>query len=133
MLRRDIEQTVLPWCREHGVGVIVYSPMQSGLLSGRMTRERIAELPPDDWRRNATWFKEPHLTTALRVVDVLREIADREGRTVAEVAIAWALRHPAVTGAIVGARRGDQVDGFAGAADVRLEDSDCAAIDRARG
>jgi aryl-alcohol dehydrogenase-like predicted oxidoreductase len=132
MLRRDVEETLLPWCREHDVGVIVYSPMQSGLLSGRMTRERLAALPPDDWRRNATWFKEPNLSTALRMVDVLRGIADRQGRTVAEVAIAWTLRHPAVTAAIVGARRGDQVDGFAGAPDVRLTDAELSAIDDAR-
>ena len=131
LLRRDIEHRELPWCREHDVGVIVYSPMQSGLLSGKMTRERIASLPADDWRRNAAWFKEPQLTMALRVVDVLRDIAARHGRQVAEVAIAWTLHHPAVTGAIVGARRADQVDEFVRARDLELQQPELAAIDAA--
>jgi len=133
LLRRDVEHHELPWCREHDVGVIAYSPMQSGLLSGKMTRERIASLPEDDWRRNAVWFKEPDLTTALAAVEVLRDIARRRNRSVAEVAIAWALRHPAVTGAIVGARRPEQVDEFAGAADLQLDPSELAQIDRATG
>jgi aryl-alcohol dehydrogenase-like predicted oxidoreductase len=131
IVRRDVEHGLLPWCREHGVGVIVYSPMQSGLLSGKMTRERIAALPQDDWRGNAAWFQEPNLTIALGVVEVLRDIAARHGRTVAEVAIAWTLHNPAVTGAIVGARRADQVDEFTGAADVMLDASDLARIDAA--
>ncbi len=131
LLRRDIEHRELPWCREHDVGVIVYSPMQSGLLSGKMTRERIASLPADDWRRNAAWFKEPQLTMALRVVDVLRDIAARHGRQVAEVAIAWTLHNPAVTGAIVGARRADQVDEFVRAPDLQLQQPELAAIDAA--
>ena len=131
MLRRDIEHRELPWCREHGVGVIVYSPMQSGLLSGKMTRERIAALPADDWRRNAAWFKEPQLTMALAVVDVLRDIAARHRRTVAEVAIAWTLRDPAVSGAIVGARRADQVDEFVRAPEIQLQQPELAAIDHA--
>jgi aryl-alcohol dehydrogenase-like predicted oxidoreductase len=131
LLRRDVEHRELPWCREHGVGVIVYSPMQSGLLSGAMTRERIASLPEDDWRRNAVWFNEPHLTRALTMVEALRVIADRHHCTVAEVAIAWTLHHPAVTGAIVGARRPDQIDGFIGAARTELTGTDLADIDRA--
>jgi aryl-alcohol dehydrogenase-like predicted oxidoreductase len=131
MLRRDVEHRELPWCREHGVGVIVYSPMQSGLLSGKMSRERVASLPADDWRRGATWFKEPNLTRALAVVDVLRDVAARHQRTVAEVAIAWTLHNPAVTGAIVGARHAGQVDEFARAPEVQLDASDLASIDRA--
>jgi aryl-alcohol dehydrogenase-like predicted oxidoreductase len=131
IVRRDVENGVLPWCREHGVGVIVYSPMQSGLLSGKMTRERIASLPEDDWRRHAAWFQEPNLTIALGVVEVLRDIAARHGRTVAEVAVAWTLHNPSVTGAIVGARRADQVDEFTRAADVTLDASDLARIDAA--
>jgi aryl-alcohol dehydrogenase-like predicted oxidoreductase len=131
MLRRDVEHRELPWCREHGVGAIVYSPMQSGLLSGKMTRERIAALPADDWRRNATWFQEPQLTTALAVVDVLRDIAGRHRRTVAEVAVAWVLQHPGVTGAIVGARHAGQVDEFARAGEATLDESDLARIDAA--
>ena len=111
--------------------MIVYSPMQSGLLTGKMTRERIATLPADDWRRNAAWFKEPQLTMALDVVDVLRDIAAHHRRTVAEVAVAWTLRHAAVTGAIVGARRADQVDEFVRAADFQLQQPELAAIDHA--
>jgi aryl-alcohol dehydrogenase-like predicted oxidoreductase len=131
LLRRDIEARILPWCRAHGVGVIVYSPMQSGLLTGRMTRERIEALPPGDWRRKATWFNEPQLSIAFRVVERLEEIARRHGCSVAEVAIAWTLRHPAVTGAIVGARRPDQVDGFIRAGDVELTAQDVEEIDTA--
>ena len=131
MLRRDVEHRELPWCRGHGAGAIVYSPMQSGLLSGKMTRERIAALPADDWRRNAAWFKEPQLTMALRVVDVLRDIAARHRRTVAEVAIAWTLHHPAVSGAIVGARRAEQVDEFVRAPEIHLQQPELAAIDHA--
>ena len=130
LLRRDVEHRELPWCRENEVGVIVYSPMQSGLLSGTMTRERIASLPEDDWRRKAVWFNEPHLTRALDLVDVLRDIAARHHCTVAEVAIAWTLRHPAVTGAIVGARRPEQIDGFIGAASLELTEADLGEIDR---
>jgi len=131
MLRRDAEHRELPWCHANGVGVIVYSPMQSGLLSGKMTRERIASLPEDDWRRSATWFREPNLTRALAVVGVLRDIAARHQRTVAEVAIAWTLQNAAVTGAIVGARRPAQVDEFVQAPAVTLDTADRARIDAA--
>ena len=130
-LRRDIEASTLPWCLAHHVGVIVYSPMQSGLLSGRMTRERIAALPAGDFRRRATWFQEPKLSVALRVVDELRGIAKRHGCSVAEAAIAWVLLNPAVTAAIVGARRPEQVDDFIGTANVKLTDDDLKAIDDA--
>ena len=125
LLRRDIEQDVLPWCQAHDVGVIVYSPMQSGLLSGKMTRERIAGLPEDDWRRRSRFFQEPVLTTAMELVERLRMVGQRHGgRSPGEIAIAWTLRHPAVTGAIVGARNPGQVDGIVGAADVELSDED---------
>jgi len=124
LLRRDIEDDVLPWCLEHGTGVIVYSPMQSGLLTGSMTRERLAALPESDWRRRGKFFQEPHLATALELVERLKVVAARHGRTPGEVAIAWVLRHPAVTGAIVGARRPDQLDGIVGAADLDLTDED---------
>jgi aryl-alcohol dehydrogenase-like predicted oxidoreductase len=129
-LRRDIEAKVLPFCLAHHIGVIVYSPMQSGLLSGKMTRERIAGLPAGDWRRRAKWFQEPILTQALNLVEALREIGRRHGCSPAEIAIAWALHHPAVTAAIVGARRPDQVDGFIGAAEVKLTTQDLAEIDQ---
>ena len=132
-LRRDIEARVLPYCLAHRIGVIVYSPMQSGLLSGKMTRERIAALPAGDWRRRAKWFQEPILTQALDLVEVLREIGRRQGRSPAEIAIAWVLHHRAVTAAIVGARRPDQVDGFLKAADVELSEQDLAQIDQSVG
>ncbi len=133
ILRREIETTILPWCLAHDVGVIVYSPMQSGLLSGTMTRERIASLPSGDWRRRNTWFQEPRLSVALGVADTLKMVAARHRCSAAEIAIAWTLRHAAVTGAIVGARRPAQVDGFIGAADIRLTAEDVNAIEQAVG
>ena len=129
LLRRDIEAEILPFCQEHNIAVIAYSPMASGLLTGAMTPERAASLPQDDWRRNDPRFQEPQLSQTLRLVDVLREIGARHGRTPGEVAIAWTLRHPAVTGAIVGARRPDQVEGIVGAADFRLNEEELASID----
>ncbi len=128
-IRRDIEDDILPYCRQQTIGVIVYSPMQSGLLTGTMTPERVASLPADDWRRGNRNFQEPRLSRNLRLADVMGEIGRRHGKTTAEVAIAWTLRHPAVTGAIVGARRPDQVDGFIHAADFSLTDGDLAQID----
>ena len=122
-LRRDIEADVLPWCLAHNVGVIVYSPMQSGLLSGAMTRERVAALPENDWRRRAKYFQEPYLTQGLVLTERLRAVGARYGRTPGEAAIAWTLHHPAVTAAIVGARRPDQLDGIVGAADITLTDA----------
>ena len=118
-LRRDIEETVLPYCRQHGIGVIVYSPMQSGLLTGRMTRERVAGLPEGDWRRRAKWFQEPFLTRGLEIAGSFQEIGRRHGQSAAAVAVAWVLEHPAVTGAIVGARRPEQVDDFLGGAELK--------------
>jgi len=120
MLTRGIEAEVLPYCQAHDIGVIVYSPMASGLLSGTMTRERIAAFPGDDWRRRHPEFQEPKLARNLQLVEQLRAIGRRHGRSPGEVAIAWTLRHPAVTAAIVGARRPSQVDGFIGAATFRL-------------
>jgi aryl-alcohol dehydrogenase-like predicted oxidoreductase len=131
LLRRDIEESVLPWCEAHRVGTIVYSPMQSGLLSGSMTRERIAALPEGDWRRNNPRFKEPDLSRNLAIVEKLREIGARHQKSPGEVAIAWTLRLPAVTGAIVGARSAAQVDGFIGAAEFRLSPSEIDEIETA--
>jgi aryl-alcohol dehydrogenase-like predicted oxidoreductase len=128
ILRRDIEARELPWCYEHGVGVIAYSPMQSGLLSGHMTRERIQGLPEGDWRRKALWFQEPNLSRALDLVELLKEIGARHRVTPAAVAVAWVLGHRAVTGAIVGARRPEQIDGFIDAATVRLSQTEFAEI-----
>jgi aryl-alcohol dehydrogenase-like predicted oxidoreductase len=133
ILRREIEASILPWCLAHDVGVIVYSPMQSGLLSGTMTRERIAALPAGDWRRRNSWFQEPKVSIALGVAETLKAIAARHRCSPAEIAIAWTLRHPAVTGAIVGARRPAQVDGFIGAADILLSAEDVIAIEQAVG
>jgi aryl-alcohol dehydrogenase-like predicted oxidoreductase len=116
----DIEKEVLPFCREHNIGVIVYSPMKSGLLSGKMTRERIAKLPPDDFRPRTVSFKEPLLTRNLGLVEVLRGIGDRHGRTPGEVAIAWTLRDPVITGAIVGMRSADQAKQIVRSAEFRL-------------
>ncbi|MGV3614275.1 MAG: aldo/keto reductase [Fimbriimonas sp.] len=129
LLRREIEEEVLPFCLENGIGVIAYSPMASGLLSGAMTKERIANLPADDWRSRAEAFQEPKVTHNLAIADTLRKIAARHGRTAGEAAIAWTLRNPAVTGAIVGLRRPDQVDGVAGAMDFRLSDTEAAEVE----
>lgn len=116
MIFRDAEEEILPYCQSRGIGVVNYSPMASGLLTGAMTRERLRGLPDDDWRKTNKEFKEPKLTRNLKLADSLRTIAESRGRTVAEVAVAWTLRHSAVTAAIVGARRPQQVDGVVGAA-----------------
>jgi aryl-alcohol dehydrogenase-like predicted oxidoreductase len=120
MLAREIEQAVLPYTQASGIGAIVYSPMKSGLLSGAMTRERIAAMPDDDFRRRTPPFQEPRLTRNLELAELLRSIGRRHGRAPGEVAIAWTLRHPAVTAAIVGMRSAGQVEGVIGAADFRL-------------
>ena len=131
MLRRGVEDEILPYCGAHNIGVIVYSPMQSGLLSGTMTRDRIAALPKDDWRlTKAPEFQEPRLSRNLRLVEQLRTIGKRHGRSPGEVAIAWTLRRPEVTAAIVGARRPGQVEGFIGAAEFRLSKEELDEIQR---
>jgi aryl-alcohol dehydrogenase-like predicted oxidoreductase len=130
LLDRKIEPDILPYCKAHNIGVIVYSPMASGLLSGAMTRERIANFPQDDWRRNSDWFKEPQLTRNLELVEVLRRIGQRYGVTPGAVAIAWTLRHPAVTAAIVGARRPGQVVDVVPAADLKLSQDDVTEIEQ---
>jgi len=120
MLAREIEAAALPYAQMNGIGVIAYSPMKSGLLSGAMTRERIAAMPEDDWRRRTPHFQEPRLSRNLELAELLRTIGKSRGRTAGEVAIAWTLRHPAVTAAIVGMRSAKQVEGVIGAADFRL-------------
>lgn len=120
ILRRDVEPEILPYAQQNNIGVIVYSPMQAGLLSGAMTRERIAQFAPDDWRSRNANFQEPLLTRNLRVAALLVDIGERHGRTAGEVAIAWTLRRQAVTGAIVGVRSPQQVQGIIGAAAFRL-------------
>jgi len=127
----EIETSQLPYCLEHDIGVLVYSPMKSGLLTGKMTRERIAAMPDDDFRKRTPNFQEPLLTRNLAVVEILREIGAAHGRTPGEVAIAWTLRHPAVTAAIVGLRSPEQVDGVIGAAEFRLSDEEARRINQA--
>jgi aryl-alcohol dehydrogenase-like predicted oxidoreductase len=129
LIKRDIEKDILPFCQEHNIGVIVYSPMASGLLTGSMSRERIANLPDDDWRKRDSEFQEPRLSRNLELVEKLNEIAFMHNVTPGVVAIAWTLRHPGVTGAIVGSRRPQQVDGIIAAAEFRLTDSEAAEIE----
>ncbi|HEV3164337.1 MAG TPA: aldo/keto reductase [Isosphaeraceae bacterium] len=129
LLHREIEAEILPFAARENIGVIAYSPMASGLLTGAMTPERIAGLPADDWRRGHSDFQEPRLSRNLKLVRLLRAIGNHHGRSPAEVAVAWVLRDPAVTGAIVGARRPGQVVGVVGAADFRLSRRELAEIE----
>jgi len=131
MLRRAIEPEILPYCEAHDIGVLTYSPMLSGLLTGAMTRERVASLPAGDWRRTNKEYQEPQLSRNLALVEVLRTIGARHGRSPGEVAIAWVLRRPVVTGAIVGGRSAAQIDGVVGAADLRLSLSEIDEIEAA--
>jgi aryl-alcohol dehydrogenase-like predicted oxidoreductase len=131
LIRRDAAGPALPWCAAHGTGVICYSPMQSGLLTDRFTRDRMAAMTPDDWRRRGPQFQEPNLTTNLALRDRLRPIAQRAGTTVSALAVAWTLAWPGVTAAIVGARSPEQVDSWIGAAGLELTDQDLADIDAA--
>ncbi len=120
LVKRDVEKEILPFCKENNIGVIVYSPMQSGLLTGKMTPERIANLPDDDWRKKGDQFQEPRLSRNLKLVEVLQHIGQQHDRSTGEVAIAWTLNNPAVTGAIVGARNPKQVEGIIAAGEFRL-------------
>ena len=131
LIKRDIEKDVLPLCEAEDIGVIVYSPMASGLLTGAMTHERAASLPADDWRRKNAEFQEPKLAQNLDLVQRLRKVGERHGYTPGQVAIAWTLRLPAVTGAIVGARSAKQVEEMMGAGDFRLTDAEIAEIEGA--
>jgi aryl-alcohol dehydrogenase-like predicted oxidoreductase len=129
LVNRGVEAEILPYCEANHIGVINYSPMASGLLTGKMTAERIAKMPADDWRRRSANFNEPKLTRNLKLVELLREIGNTHGVEAGVVAIAWTLRKPAVTAAIVGARRPDQVDGILPAATFRLSEAEVARID----
>ena len=124
----EVETELLPRCERAGIGVIVYSPMKSGLLTGKMTRERVAALPDDDFRKGKAQFMEPRLTRNLALADHLAGLGAPHGRTAGEVALAWTLRHPQVTGAIVGVRSAAQVQGVAGAATFRLAPAEVASI-----
>ncbi len=129
ILRRDAEAEILPYCQEQGIGVIVYAPMFSGLLTGAMTRERAASLPANDWRKRHPAFNEPKLSRNLALVEQLREIGKRRGCGPGEVAIAWTLRHTAVSGAIVGARSAVQAEGVMRAAELQLSQDEIREIE----
>jgi aryl-alcohol dehydrogenase-like predicted oxidoreductase len=124
MLRRAIEAEILPFAQENGIGVINYSPMVSGLLTGKMTAHRVAALPADDWRRRSVEFNEPRLSRNLSLVELLREIGSQHGVGPGVVAVAWTLHHPAITAAIVGGRSAEQVEGVAPAMGFRLDESE---------
>jgi aryl-alcohol dehydrogenase-like predicted oxidoreductase len=128
MIRRKVGGLQVPWCAAHGTGVVVYSPMQSGLLTDSFTAERVEKLADDDWRRRFDEFKSPRLERNLALRDALRPVAARHGTTVAAVAVAWTLAWPGVTAAIVGARSPEQVDGWLGAAALRLDEEDLATV-----
>ncbi|MBN1977907.1 MAG: aldo/keto reductase [Anaerolineae bacterium] len=128
MLRRDVEQELLPYCAANDIGVVAYSPMQAGLLTGKFSKERAASLADGDWRKQNPLFQEPQLSVNLALVEKLRPIAERNGRTLAQLAIAWVLRRPEVTAAIVGARRPSQIEETASAGDWTLSQEDIAEI-----
>lgn len=127
-IRRDVAAAEIPWAAKHRTGVIVYSPMQSGILTDRFTTERVAAMADDDWRKRSPRFQAPELDKSLALRDAIRPIARRHGTTVAAVAVAWTLAWPGVTGAIVGARSPEQVDGWIAAARLELTDEDLAEI-----
>jgi aryl-alcohol dehydrogenase-like predicted oxidoreductase len=129
LIRREIEPKILPYCYSHDIGVIVYSPMQSGLLTGAMTRSRVAKLPESDWRSRDLEFTEPRLSRNLALVECLRKVGQKYGRSPGQIAVAWVLHNPAVTAAIVGARSAQQVEQNVGAADLDLTDDDVAEIE----
>jgi aryl-alcohol dehydrogenase-like predicted oxidoreductase len=131
IVTREIEGSILPFAKANDIGVIVYSPMSAGLLTGAMTHERVANFAAEDWRRNLPNFQEPLLSRNLKLVELLREIGARHGRTPGEVAIAWTLNNPAVTGAIVGVRSPKQVAGVVGALEFRLTSGEVTEIDGA--
>ena len=131
LIRRQIEAEILPYCEKQGIGVISYSPMASGLLTGAMTRERAAALPENDFRSRGAEFKEPRLSKNIELVERLRQVGQRLGRSPGEIAISWVLRHPAITGVIVGARNAKQVEGVMGAADLILTKQEIAEIEGA--
>lgn len=130
LIKRDVENAILPYCLQQNIGVINYSPMGAGLLTGAMTLERARSLPANDWRSRNADFTEPRLLRHLQLVEILQAIANRHGRTAGEVAIAWTLNNPAVTGAIVGARSARQIDGIIGAGTFRLSADEVEQIER---
>lgn len=132
VVRREIEKEILPFCWQQNIGVLVYSPMYAGLLTGAMTKERVGHFLEEDWRRALPGFQEPALSHNLELVEVLRAIGKRHGRGPGEVAIAWTLHHPAVTGAIIGFRNRRQLAEIVGAGEFRLSTKEMAEIAAAR-
>jgi aryl-alcohol dehydrogenase-like predicted oxidoreductase len=130
LVRPNTQDEILPYCEQHQIGVIVYSPMASGLLTGKMSAERVAKLPDDDWRKKSPNFNGAKLERNLKLVDLLKEIGGPHQKSPGEVAIAWTLRKPAVTAAIVGARNASQVDGVIGAATFRLNEDEISRLDK---
>src|SRR5262249_14110774 len=131
LLRRKVEVDVLPYCEERGIGTVIYSPMLSGMLTGAMTKQRAEGLPADDWRKRNPEFREPRLSKNLQLVERMRAVGERYGRNPGEVAVAWALRLPVVTGAIVGARNAKQVQEVMGAGEFALSRQDISEIEGA--
>jgi aryl-alcohol dehydrogenase-like predicted oxidoreductase len=131
LIKRGAASDVIPWCREHGTGVIVYSPMASGLLTGRFDHARLESLEEDDWRRQSEAFQEPHFSRTMSLVGRLEPIAERLGTNLPSLAIAWTLSIEGVTGAIVGGRSPEQVEAWLGAGDVDLGDDDLSEIELA--
>ena len=129
LIHRDVEVEILPFCLEQGIGVISYSPTISGLLTGRMTAERIANLPKDDWRKYDEDFREPKLSKTLELVEKLKEVGERHGMTAGVVALAWVLANPAVTGVISGARSTRQIEDITPALEFRLTPEEVAEIE----
>jgi len=129
LINRSAESALLPFCKEHNIGVIVYSPMSSGLLTGKMTPERIKSLPDDDWRKQDFNYTEPQLSRNLKLVETIKTIAAKKGVPPAQIAIAWTLKHPAVTAAIVGMRNSVQADETAGAANLVLSDDEATQLE----
>ena len=129
-IERTVEAEVLPFCQQHNIGVIAYSPMQSGLLTGAMTKERITNFPDDDWRKRDAEFQEPRLSRNLALAELFKQIGARYGRSAGEVALAWTMRHPALTANIVGARNARQVDGTIGAMSFRLSSEEINEIEQ---
>jgi aryl-alcohol dehydrogenase-like predicted oxidoreductase len=128
LIRRGIADREIPWCREHGTGVLCYSPMQSGILTDRFSKARVDSLAPDDWRRKSPEFAEPKLSMNIALRDALRSIAERHKTAVSVIAVAWTLSTPGVTAAIVGARSAQQVDGWIDAGRITLTPEDLAEI-----
>jgi aryl-alcohol dehydrogenase-like predicted oxidoreductase len=133
MVRPEVQNEILPFCKQNNIGVIVYSPMASGLLTGKMSAERVQAMPQDDWRRKAPEFKEPKLTANLKLVELLREIGRAHNVEPGAVAVAWTLHNPAVTAAIAGARNAAQVEGIFPAAQFRLSEEEFSRIEAFRG